>query len=285
MGPEEVWEQVELGGGVAEMTVRELRDAFGYPRLTRRARATILGELEALGLHLEPPLEGLALTARIRVIDAFERESAPAPAPEPPLVIDDGPEPTLAAAAEAAATEVATARPSTALVRVTPAQPPVVLRRPRTPRVPRVGRAALGVLLATVLVLAAVASAFVRSGDDGSAVTAAAGVEAGAALGAAAAPVADAVRLQMYGIATRLGNEGRYLEAREAMLALGPFRQAPAAARSYSVRAAQGMLAEARAAWAAGSADQARALVREAARIAPGLSSLPRARALVAGPA
>ena len=266
MGPEEVWQRVELGAGVAEMTVRELRDAFGYPRLTGRARATILAELEALGLHLEPPLEGLGLQAHIRVIDAFER-------------------PTFVAAAEAAATEVAIAEPSSTLVPVTPAQHPVHVPRPRRRprrRLPRVGQAAVGVILALALVVAAVASAYVRSGDDGSAVPAAAGVEAGVALGAAAGPVADAVRTQLYGIATRLGNEGRFLEAREAMLALGPFRKAPAAARSYSVRAAQGMLAEARTAWAAGRIDSARTLVREAGRIAPGRSSLPRARALVA---
>jgi hypothetical protein len=285
VGPEEVWELVELGGGVAEMTVRDLRDTFGYARLTRPARATIIAELEALGLHLEPPLEGLALTERIRVIDAFERESAPSPDPEPPTAMDDEPESTLAAAAEAAATEMATVQPSTALVRVVPARPPAVVPRPRTRRVPRPGRAALGALIATVLVAAAAGWAFVRSGDERPAVPAAAGVEAGATLGAAAAPVADAVRLQLYGVATRLGNEGRYLEAREAMLALGPFRKAPAAARSYSVRAAQGMLAEARTAWAAGRIDSARTLVREAGRIAPELSSLPAARALVAGPA
>ena len=45
------------------------------------------------------------------------------------------------------------------------------------------------------------------------------------------------------------------------------------------------MLAEARRAWADARAGPARTLVREAGRIAPGLSSLPRARALVAGTA
>ena len=296
MGPEEVWQRVEMGAGVAEMTVRELRDAFGYPRLTGRARATILAELEALGLHLEPPLEGLGLGSRIRVIDAFEREDAPglaeplvigpedAPGPPEPLVIEPGP--TFVAAAEAAATEVATAarpEPSYAVVPVAPPQHPVRVPRARARRrLPHLGQAALGVVLALALVVAAAASAYVRSGDDGPAVSASAGVEAGAALGAAAGPVADAVRLQLYGVATRLGNEGRYLEAREAMLAVGAFRRAPAAARSYSVRAAQVMLAEARRAWADGRAGPARTLVREAGRIAPGLSSLPRARALVA---
>jgi len=52
------------------------------------------------------------------------------------------------------------------------------------------------------------------------------------------------------------------------------------AARSYSVRAAQAMLAEARRIHVRHPA-RARALVRDAARIAPGLSSLSRIRALV----
>ena len=101
-----------------------------------------------------------------------------------------------------------------------------------------------------------------------------------AAIGTAASPVADAVRLQQYHLAARLGVQGRFLEARRAMLALGPFRSAPAAARSYSVRAAQAMLADARRVHARHPA-RARALVRTAARIPPGLSSLPRIRALV----
>jgi hypothetical protein len=64
------------------------------------------------------------------------------------------------------------------------------------------------------------------------------------------------------------------------MLALGTFRSAPAAARSYSVRAAQAMIAEARHVHVR-HPGRARSLVRDAARIAPGLSSLPRMRALV----
>ena len=43
---------VEVGGGAAAVTVRELRDAFGVARLTARARDTIVAELEALGLHV-----------------------------------------------------------------------------------------------------------------------------------------------------------------------------------------------------------------------------------------
>ena len=86
-------------------------------------------------------------------------------------------------------------------------------------------------------------------------------------------------RLQQYHLAARLGVQGRFLEARRAMLALGPFRSAPAG-RSYSVRAAQGMLADARRVHARHPV-RARALVRKAARIVPGLSSLPRVRALV----
>ncbi len=83
-------------------------------------------------------------------------------------------------------------------------------------------------------------------------------------------------------MATALGRQGRFVEAREAMESLGTFRNAPAAARSYSVRAAQAMLAEARRVRTT-RPGRARALVRDAARIAPWLSSLPRLRALVAG--
>jgi hypothetical protein len=280
VGPEAVWRRVEAGAGVAEMTVRELRDAFGHPRLTARARAAIAAELEAIGLLLEPPLEGIGLDVRIRVIDAFERDDPAGPVPEPPVA---EPGPAFVAAAEAAATEVATGEPSYAPVPVARERLPVHVPRPAARRAPRVGRTALGVFLALALIVAAVTSFLVRSGGGGPAVPVAAGVEAGAAPGAAAAPLPDAVRLLLYGTATRLGNEGRYLAAREAMLALGSFRRAPAAARSYSVRAAQAMLAEARRAWAGGRAGAARRLVRDAARIAPGLSSLPRARALVAG--
>ncbi|HET6692378.1 MAG TPA: hypothetical protein VFG74_16110 [Miltoncostaeaceae bacterium] len=143
--------------------------------------------------------------------------------------------------------------------------------------------------VAAALLLAVAASAFVRSGGGGPPPMAAgaAAAAAGSAVAAAGPEVVAAgpgivgvVRLARYRAALRLGRQGRFPEARAAMLALGGFRNAPAAARSFSVRAGQAMLAEARRIRTRRPA-RARALVRDAARVAPWLTSLPRVRALV----
>ena len=80
-----------------------------------------------------------------------------------------------------------------------------------------------------------------------------------------------------YRDALALGRAGHYLEAREAMLALVPFGRSEAAVRAFSVRAAQSLLAEARASYAT-RPERARALVDQAA------SDRPTARLARRGP-
>ena len=96
-----------------------------------------------------------------------------------------------------------------------------------------------------------------------------------------ASPAPDRAVLEArYQDALALGRAGRYLEARGRMLTLVPFGRSEAAVRAFSVRAAQALLAEARATYAT-RPERARALVDRAAAIAPWLSSLDEARALV----
>ena len=95
-----------------------------------------------------------------------------------------------------------------------------------------------------------------------------------------APPDMGAVVEARYQAAVALGNEGRYAEAAAAMRTLVPYRSSEAAVRSWSTRAAQRLLADARAV-AASDPGRARALVRRAGTLAPGLSGLPSARAAV----
>lgn len=83
-----------------------------------------------------------------------------------------------------------------------------------------------------------------------------------------------------YQAALVLGNDGRFAEAAEVMRTVVPYRRSQAAVRSWSTRAAQGLLADARRV-ATSDPDRARELVRRAGTLAPGLSGLPAARAEV----
>ena len=85
------------------------------------------------------------------------------------------------------------------------------------------------------------------------------------------------------GAALVLGNDGRYAEALEVMRTVVPYRSSQAAVRSWSTRAAQRLLADARRV-APSDPDRARELVRRAGTLAPGLSGLPAARAAVGLP-
>jgi hypothetical protein len=234
------------------MTVRELRDLCGCRRLTARARDAIEQALRDAELALEPPLADRPLSARVTVVD----RRVFAARPEPPASV----------------------------LRVAPWLAEVEPGPPRGRLAPR-RSAVLGGLLGG-LVVAVLAFALGTGGGEGTSWDAVAGTGPAVALPAAEIAVAagaagDASLDGRYAAAAALGRGGRYLEARAAMLALGGHRRSEAAARSFSVRAAQAMLAEARRVHARRPAG-ARALVRRAARIAPGLSSLPRMRALVA---
>jgi hypothetical protein len=83
-----------------------------------------------------------------------------------------------------------------------------------------------------------------------------------------------------YRAALALGNEGRYVAAVERMRTVIPYRSSEAAVRSWSTRAAQRLLADARRV-APSDPDRARGLVRRAGTLAPWLSGLPAARAAV----
>ncbi len=83
-----------------------------------------------------------------------------------------------------------------------------------------------------------------------------------------------------YQAALVLGNDGRYAEAAEVMRTVVPYRRSEAAVRSWSTRAAQRLLADARRV-APSDPDRARELVRRAGTLAPELSGLPAARAAV----
>jgi len=86
-----------------------------------------------------------------------------------------------------------------------------------------------------------------------------------------------------YRAALALGNAGRYVEAVERMRTVIPYRSSEAAVRSWSTRAAQRLLADARRV-APTDPVRARELVRRAGTLAPGLSALPAARAAVGLP-
>ncbi len=86
-----------------------------------------------------------------------------------------------------------------------------------------------------------------------------------------------------YQAALTLGNAGRYAEAVEVMRTVVPYRSSQAAVRSWSTRAAQRLLADARRV-APSDPDRARGLVRRAGTLAPGLSGLPAARGEVGLP-
>ena len=86
-----------------------------------------------------------------------------------------------------------------------------------------------------------------------------------------------------YQAALVLGNDGRYAEALEVMRTVVPYRSSQAAVRSWSTRAAQRLLADARRVGPS-DPDRARGLVRRAGTLAPGLSGLPAARAAVGLP-
>lgn len=83
-----------------------------------------------------------------------------------------------------------------------------------------------------------------------------------------------------YQSALVLGNGGRFAEAAELMRSVVPYRRSQAAVRSWSTRAAQRLLADARRV-APSDPDRARGLVRRAGTLAPGLSGLTAARAEV----
>jgi hypothetical protein len=83
-----------------------------------------------------------------------------------------------------------------------------------------------------------------------------------------------------YRTAVDLGNAGRYIEALEVMRTIVPYRSSEAAVRSWSTRAAQDLVAEARDVLAS-DPERARELVRRAGELAPELSALPGARAAV----
>jgi hypothetical protein len=83
-----------------------------------------------------------------------------------------------------------------------------------------------------------------------------------------------------YRAALELGNAHRYERAVELMRTVVPYRSSEAAVRSWSTRAAQRLLADARRV-AVSDPDRARELVRRAGTLAPGLSGLRDARKLV----
>jgi hypothetical protein len=83
-----------------------------------------------------------------------------------------------------------------------------------------------------------------------------------------------------YRAALALGNAHRYERAVALMRTVVPYRSSEAAVRSWSTRAAQRLLADARRVTATDPA-RARELVRRAGTLAPGLSGLPAAEAAV----
>ena len=88
-----------------------------------------------------------------------------------------------------------------------------------------------------------------------------------------AAGTAAAVVEARYRQALALGTEGRYMEARRLMLTVVPYRRSEAAVRSWSTRAAQRLVARARAVEANRPA-LARAFLERAATLAPDLPAL-----------
>ena len=85
---------VEEAGGSLEVSLRELRDAFGISRLTAAGRERIARELGAKGLRLEPPMPRLALDERVMILDPRPRPVPIAADHEPVQGATPGPQAT-----------------------------------------------------------------------------------------------------------------------------------------------------------------------------------------------
>lgn len=64
---------VEQAGGSADLTVRQLRDAFGIARLTPAGRQRIDEQLSGMGLRAQPELHQLQLDDRVTLVDVRRR--------------------------------------------------------------------------------------------------------------------------------------------------------------------------------------------------------------------
>ena len=79
----EIRTAVERAGGRLELSVRELRDAFGISRLTAAGRQTLTKELRRAKLRIEPPLGERRLDERVTIVDARRRASKVTSPPPP----------------------------------------------------------------------------------------------------------------------------------------------------------------------------------------------------------
>lgn len=278
-------DEVVAGGGRLEITVRELRNAFGFTRLTAAARMQIADELATLDLLLQPPLGGLRLDDRVAVVDV---RPAPVPGPRRPssgnrrraviagaavglLVVlaaavfgsRAGRGPDAPPAARPPAVTVTTPTSTTSTTATQP--PPAQSRAEVLARLARIEAAvARDDPAAARDVLLSIAPESLEGHPD----------------------LRERVRIARHRVgvtagyieAARLGDSGHYRVARARMLALVPFRDAGVRARQYGVQAAKNLVdlarsvSRSRPAWA-------RSLLVQAQALAPNLSEIAQVRA------
>jgi hypothetical protein len=295
---------VEAAGSRLEMSVGQVRDAFGMVSLTSAGRERIARELGAMGMRLEPPLARRGPDERITIVGA-RPGLRPVPAP-------DDPEPAAIAA-------------------------PVPSERPRRAfwsNRRRTVMAGVGVGLLVILLAAVFGSNVGKDPERGGTQAPAAGPGPPTTVSPPAAPatrehprvvaalqkVDDALAQDDPGSARRilsaldpavlsrdadlalqarilrnrvrftesylaaiaLAEAGRYGEARQRMLALIPFRDAGVRAREYGVEIAKGLVTQARTEVAV-RPDLALALLDRAQDIAPSLSAITEVRTQATG--
>lgn len=309
---------VERANGTLDVSVRELRDAFGIARLTPAGRRAITDQLRRQKLRIEPPLSDLQLGDRVTIVDARRgaqramassaRQSS-APSGAPPAI--DGVARDFRVYPSGSA----------------PAMTGSSAGSTHRPRSVRRGAVVGGALVVLAIVLAAVFGsggetapeladephvAAQRSAPEATPQTRAEAiallalansafthfdVAAGAAiLGRIDEAVLEgepsvrrrmalttqlADRTKRYLNARNLAERGSYEAAHRKMLALAPFRDAGAKARSFAVLGARSLVSQ------AGKVVEARPtraleLLDQAERLAPNLAEIDSVRALAA---
>ena len=301
---------VEAAGSRLDLSVRELRDSFGIVSLTTAGRERIARELGAVGLRLEPSLGRLGLDERITIVGRRPRlrlvpappsdpEPGPAPAPTPPTVPRERPRRSfwsIRRRAVMAGVGVGLLVILVAAVfgwnvgkdepRAGSTPPPAAAASPPATVSPPAAAGAKGhpkVVASLQRVDDALAQDDTASARRILSAVNTAVLSADPDLTLQARILRNRIRLtESYLEATALADAGRYVEARERMLVLVPFRDAGVRARLYGVEIAKGLVTQARTEVAV-RPDHALALLDRAQEIAPALSEITEVRTQAAG--
>ncbi|MGD9694304.1 MAG: hypothetical protein AB7V42_01420 [Thermoleophilia bacterium] len=291
-GARVVRRRVDDAGGRLVLSVRDLRDTFGVARLTAAGRVRIERELAEAGLRVEPSLKRCALHDPVAIVDVHQPAAASGSAVRPA-----GPVAGPAAAARSGGSRRRVAAVGSAvavgLVALTVAlgsgggggeaatPPPPESQPVITVAVADGAEDARARAMEEV----AEARALIAADKPSAAIARLEGIDSGFAADHPdlARRVREARRLagltRRYLDAERLAEGGSFAAARGRMLALAPFRDARARARTFGSRGARELVAQARAVYAS-RPDRALGLLRNAAKLDPGLPAIASVRSL-----